>query len=100
MATTRPKAIEIDDVMLSHIIEQDPNEPGRHNARFVEYGHHVSAVIGTLQRNNWDIALTADEWHMPEIAIQAAIEYYARHRELFDAYFLLQHEEYEADQQR
>jgi uncharacterized protein (DUF433 family) len=99
MATpkTTPPTSEADDAALHAMIAQDPNEPGRHNARLVPSGTQVRSVLAALQGNKGDIARTAAEWHLPEDAVRAAIRYYERHRELFDAYFLLQREEYEAD---
>ena len=95
MATTHPPTdTTIDDALVDAMIEQDPSKPGRHNARFKEYGTHVWAVLGVLQRTNGDVAATAREWQMPEDAVRAAIRYYERHKELFDAYFLLDEEEW------
>jgi hypothetical protein len=95
MATTHPPAdTGVDDALVDAMIEQDPSKPGRHNARFKEYGTHVWAVLGVLRRTNGDIAATAHEWRMPEEAIRAAIRYHERHKELFDAYFLLDEEEW------
>ena len=46
MATTRqaPTTIDVDDATVDAMIELDPREPGRHNARFVEYGYSWVAV--------------------------------------------------------
>ena len=41
IAKTADPTTEIDDARVDAIIQQDPNDPGRHNARFVEYGDHV-----------------------------------------------------------
>src|SRR5687768_5251980 len=46
-------ATEIDDATVDAMIAQDPHRPGRHNARFVEYGHHVWAIIAYLQGTGW-----------------------------------------------
>ena len=84
----------IDDAVLAEMIEQDPDKPGRHNARFKEYGTHLWAVLGGLRRTGGNVAVVAQEWRIPEEAVRAAIRYYERHRELFDAYFLLDDEEW------
>jgi uncharacterized protein (DUF433 family) len=86
----------LDHPDLAEYIEQDPHKPGRHNARFIEYGHHVWAIIAYLRGGNWDVVQTAKAWNMTEETVQAAIQYYERHRELYDAYFLLEEEEYNA----
>ena len=89
LATTRIAGAptEASDEVLDAMIELDPLKPGRHNARFVEYGYHLWAVLNSLRRTNGDIVDAAAEWGMPADAIRAAIRYYERHRELSDAYF-------------
>lgn len=97
-AKTADPTTEIDEATLDALIEQDPDKPGRHNARFVEYGTHLWAVLNSLRRTsddipNGNIADAVTDWGFPEEAIRAAIRYYERHRNLYDAYFLLQDEE-------
>lgn len=101
MVTTRAvgDATDVDETTLDALIEQDPHKPGRHNARFVEAGTHLWAVLGTWRRTRGDIAATAAEWGMPPSAIRAAVRYYERHRDLFDAYFLLEAEEFNSRQE-
>ena len=83
--------------------EQDPHDLGRHNARFVGHGTHLWAVLNSLRRATGDVSasaadvsMAAEEWDLPEEAIRAAIRYYELHRDLYDAYFLLQDEEWNA----
>jgi uncharacterized protein (DUF433 family) len=96
MATTKPGAspTEVNETELDAMVEQDPRRPGRHNARMRDYGTHVWALIAALQGSNWNIDQVAKEYHIPEVAIRAAIRYYERNREFIDAELLLQHEEY------
>jgi uncharacterized protein (DUF433 family) len=96
MATIKPAAspTEVEETELDAMVEQDPRRPGRHNARMRDYGTHVWALIAALQGNNWDMTRVAAEYHMPEVAIRAAIRYYEQNREFIDAELLLQHEEY------
>ena len=75
-------------------IELDPHRPGRHQARFVETGTHVWIVLGALRRTGGDIATVASEWALSEEAVRAAVRYYQRHQELFDAWFLIEDEAY------
>lgn len=84
------------DLDTERFIEQDPDEPGRHNARFVDHGAHLWAVLGTWRRTNGDLAETTREWHLSEDAIRAGVRYYHHHRDLYDAYFLLKEEEWNA----
>lgn len=96
MVATRQGAgsIEVTDAGLDAMVEQDPRHPGRHNARMRDYGTHVWAIIAALQGRNWDVTKVAAEYHVPEVAIRAAIRYYERNKEFIDAELLLQHEEY------
>jgi hypothetical protein len=94
--STKTASTVLDDSDLAEYIEQDPHRPGRHNARFVEHGHHVWAIIAYLRGNSWDVTQTAQAWNMTETTVRAAMLYYERHRDLYDAYFLLEEEEYNA----
>ena len=95
MATTSaPDTTEIDDAVLLDHVGQDPHKPGRHNARFKDYPGHLWSALGTWRRVNGDIAETARERGIPEVAVRAAVRYDERHKELFDAYFLLDEEEW------
>ena len=98
MATTRNAgpAIPTDDQELAALIEQDPNRPGRHHARLTETGTQVRSVLGTWRRTKGNLAATAKEWDISEAAVQAAVRYYEQHRTLFDAFFLIQEEEWNA----
>lgn len=81
---------------VDSFIEQDPEKPGRHHARFIENGTRVSAVLGTWRRTNGNVLETRHEWNLPDDALEAAIHYYEQHRDLFDAVFLLEREEWAA----
>jgi uncharacterized protein (DUF433 family) len=102
MATTKlPPSTSDAEPDIERYIVQDAGEPGRHNARFVEYGDHVYAVLNALRRETGDaakgdIAQVAEEWDMSEEAVRAAVAYYQQNRSLYDAYFLLQDEEWNA----
>jgi hypothetical protein len=85
-----------DDAALDAMVAEDPREPGRHYARLVPSGHHVWAVIAGLRGRRDDIAKTARDWHISEREVLAAVRYYERYRDVFDAFFLLQQEEADA----
>jgi uncharacterized protein (DUF433 family) len=82
----------VGDAEVDALIEQEPGRPGRHNARLVESGTHVWAIIAYLQGTDWDIARVAEDYGVSEQSVRAAIGYYERHRDLIDAELLLQHE--------
>lgn len=104
MATTKPaeRATGAADAALDAMFEPDGSKFGRHHSRFAEYGTHVHAVLNELRRTGQgivtqgDVAEAARGWHMTADAVRAAIRYYERHRDIFDAYFLLQDEEWRA----
>ena len=99
MATTSTdlRLVGIDEAELDRIVEQDPHDPGRHNARLTDHGHHVWAVIDYLKSRNGDIAATAAAFTEGSTdAVHAAMRYYVRHRELIDAKILLEHESSQA----
>lgn len=90
--TERPTQDEFDA-----FIKQDPNEYGRHYARFTGNGPQLHPVLNALRRADGtvaggDIAEVAAEWRVSEEAVRAAVRYYEQHRDLFDAFFLLQAE--------
>lgn len=95
MATTQSATPSALSNIFEQWIAQDDAKPGRHNARLTT-GPRVSLVIGTLRRLNWAVAGAANEWVIPEEAVQAAIQYYEQHRPLFDAKLLLEAEEEDA----
>jgi len=88
------KSGTVDTERLAAMVEQDPRQPGRHNARLKDYGTHVWAIIAYLQGTDWDIAKVARDHEVSEDAVRAAIQYYEQNRELIDAELLLQDEVY------
>jgi hypothetical protein len=44
MRIDRPSA-DIDDAALDALVELDPHRSGRDNARLLDHGHHVWAII-------------------------------------------------------
>ncbi|MEA2511463.1 MAG: hypothetical protein QOF33_2572 [Thermomicrobiales bacterium] len=83
--------------LIEKYIRQDPNRPGRQEAW---------ADIGTTGAPVWyliphlraaGLAEVARDWGLPKEAVVAAVAYYRRHRDLFEAKFLL---EAETDSQR
>ena len=76
-------------------IALDPHRRGRHRARLVRYGRPVWALIADLQGNGWDVAQTAQNFDLPDAAVQAAIDYYRADPQYIDAFLLLNREYFE-----
>lgn len=99
MATVRATEAErLSPNEVVDFIKLDPNEDGRHYARFVGDGPPLHPVLNALRRadgtvSGGNVAEVAAEWHLSEESVRAGIRYYERHRDLFDAFFLLQAEE-------
>ena len=95
MATTRPVADETeedDPDVLDAMVERGRHVGERDEARLAEYGTPVWALIAYLNGPDGGIARTAAAYHLPEIAVRAAIHYYERNRPFIDARLLLNSE--------
>ena len=92
MATTKHSVdsnMEDDPDVLDAMVEQGPHVGGRDEARLAEYGTPVWALIAYLNGPDGGIARTAAAYHLPEIAVRAAIRYYERNRPFINARLLL-----------
>lgn len=92
MATTRtgPGSITNEDrATLDRLIDPGPSFGGRDEARLADHGTPVWAIMAYLQGPDGGISRTAAAFHVPEIAVRAAIEYYEQHRSAIDARILL-----------
>ncbi len=74
-----------DQELIEKWIEPDPWKSGVEEARIKNYGMNVWAIIGYLGGENGDIAEAARAYDVPVEAIEAALAYYRRYRELIDA---------------
>jgi uncharacterized protein (DUF433 family) len=72
------------DALVAAHIEQNPNRPGKDEARLKRSGVSVWAIIGYWKANNGDVAGTAAEYAVPIEAVEAAVAYYERHKALID----------------
>lgn len=88
----RPQTDETDPDLT---IAPDPHRRGRHRARLIHYGRPIWALIADLQGNDWDAAQTAENYDLPEAAVQAAIDYYRADPKYIDAFLLLNRESFE-----
>lgn len=73
-----PSAAEEDDLIASYI-EPNPLYPGVEEARLVESGVPVWALIPYLRVVENDLARAAIDYDIPIPAVMAAVLYYARH---------------------
>lgn len=80
-----------DDRLIERHI--DPNwdrYPGRRaDARLLDSGVPVWALIGQLEAGGGDLDQVAADYNLPLEAVEAALAYYRRHRALIDARLLL-----------
>jgi len=65
-----------EDELIARYIEENPYKPGRANARLIDYGIAVWALIGALEAANDDIIEFATDYELPPNAIKAAIAFY------------------------
>jgi uncharacterized protein (DUF433 family) len=73
------------DDLISQYIEPGPDTTGPADARIVNAGVPVWALIGYLQANDDDTAAAAADYDLPPEAVEAARAYYQRHRAVIDA---------------
>lgn len=59
--------------------------PGDPDAHIVDSGIPIWALIGHCKMANGDIGLTAEDYHLPRQAVEAAWLYYQLHRDVIDA---------------
>jgi hypothetical protein len=80
------------DALIAKYIRQDPNHPGRHEA-WADFGTSGASVWYLIPHvRSVGLVEVARDWRLPEEAVVAAIAYYRRHRDLFEAKFLLEAE--------
>ncbi len=71
--------------LIAHYIEPDLDRPGPAEARLVDSGVPVWALIGHYQATGRDPAVVAADYDVPLAAVAAALAYYAQHRAAIDA---------------
>jgi uncharacterized protein (DUF433 family) len=86
--------ISEDQLIAAHIIAR-PHGQSRAEARVLENGMHVWALIGHLRRMDWDTADAANSYGISLEAVDAALAYYHRNQALIDARLLLNDAEFE-----
>ena len=73
-----------DQELIDRFIEDDPRG-GCADARVIGYAVPVWALVGDWQANGRDIDLVASGYQLPREAVQAALAFYERHRDVIDA---------------
>ena len=70
--------------LIERYVELDPLRPGKSEARLKE--HHISvwALAGYFQEGNSDLERAARDFGLPREAVEAAFEFYKRHRAIID----------------
>ena len=74
-----------DDNSLACYIETNPHYPTPDEARIKGYGVSVWAIITHLRVVGGDATRVAEDYALPREAVEAAVAYYHRHKDLIDA---------------
>ncbi len=72
------------DALVAAYIEQNPNRPGKDEARLKTYGVSVWAIIGYWKASNGDRSETAAGYDVPIEAVEAAVAYYEQYKIIID----------------
>ena len=72
------------DALVAAYIEQNPNHPGKDEARLKTYGVSVWAIVGYWKSSNGDMSETAAGYDVPIEAVEAAVAYYERYKIIID----------------
>lgn len=101
LATAKPaEQAAITDAALEAAFVPDESKHGRQFARFAHDLTPLHPVLNDLRRTGdgvvarGDVAEAARGWGLTEEAVRAGIRFYERHREISDAFFLRQDEEW------
>jgi uncharacterized protein (DUF433 family) len=76
---------ENDAALIARHVEPDPYRPYPEEARLVDSGVSVWAIIGYLPTVDGDIDQAAEDYDLHPDAVRAALAYYQVHRTLIDA---------------
>jgi uncharacterized protein (DUF433 family) len=73
------------DALIAQYVEVNPRWPALEDAQVVGAGVSVWALIAHYRAVGADKARVAAAYDLPEQAVEAAVQYYQRHRALIDA---------------
>ena len=74
-----------DDALIARCLEHNRHYPGLDAARIREYSVSVWSIIAHLCTVGGDVAHVAAHYALPCEAVEAAIVYYRRYKDLIDA---------------
>ena len=77
--------LEQEQELIERWIEQQPHRPDLAEARLVEFGIPVWALVGYLEAVGNDVAQVAADYEVPRDAVEAALAYYRQHHQVIDA---------------
>lgn len=72
------------DELIEQFIELDPRRPGKAEARLKMYHTKVWALAGYLPAVCGDLDRVASDYHLPREAVEAAIAFYERYKDIID----------------
>lgn len=77
--------MHLNQELIRHYVEENPNRPGPADVRIVGYGVSVWAIIGYLEAVNGDLGKAAEDYGLPREAVEAAVAYYNQNKAIVDA---------------
>jgi uncharacterized protein (DUF433 family) len=78
-----------DATLVAEHIDANPHGRGPSEARLAEHGTSVWAIVAYWNATNHDTVEVARDFGVPVEAIEAALAFYRRHKDLIDARLLL-----------
>lgn len=72
------------DSLIEKYIELNPHKGGLADARLIKYGTAVWALVGHYRVVDHDITRVATDYEVPVEAVEAALAFYRKHREIID----------------
>jgi uncharacterized protein (DUF433 family) len=74
-----------EDTLIEQHIDANPRGLGPAEARLLEYGTSVWALVAYLEACGGDVEAVATDYEVPMEAVEAALAYYRRNKAIIDA---------------